>query len=145
MRIPKASDRSEAWYRRFEYITFPNRFEGDNRDPQLKAKLTELEVLSAVLNWTLAGLRRLHKQEEFTISDEMIETKELYELENDNVTAFIDEMLEFPVENKVPKSWLYQQYKDYCKDSGTKALAKTRFETRLKANGFDEKITARTT
>lgn len=29
--IPKASDRSEAWYRRFEFITFPNRFEGSKK------------------------------------------------------------------------------------------------------------------
>jgi len=140
--IPKASDRSEAWYRRFEYVTFPNRFEGDRRDPQLKQKLTKTEVLSAVLNWTIAGLRRLKNQGEFTISDKMIATKELYELENDNTAAFIDEMLDFPVDNKVPKAWLYQQYVDHCKNSGTKPLAKTRFETRLKANGFDEKKTS---
>lgn len=94
-----------------------------------------------MLNWALAGLQRLEKQGEFTISDEMSATKELYELENDNTAAFIDEMLEYPVDNSVPKAWLYQQYRDYCKESGTKSLAKVRFESRLKANGVQEKRT----
>lgn len=140
--IPKASNRSEAWYRRFEYITFPNRFEGDNKDPQLKQKLTEPEVLSAVLNWAVAGLRRLNNQGEFTISDEMKLTKQLYELENDNVAAFIDEMLELGVECNVPKTWLYDQYKDYCDETGTKPISKRRFETRIKANGIEEDRTS---
>jgi len=140
--IPKASDRSSAWYRRFEYVTFPNRFEGDDQDLQLKYKLTTLKALSAVLNWSIEGLRRLEKQGDFTISDLMTETKEMYELENDNVAAFIDEMIEFPVDVSVPKSWLYLQYQKYSKDSGTKYISRKRFVARIKANGFEEKKTS---
>jgi len=136
--IPKASDRSEAWYRRFEYATFPNRFEGDDQDTRLKEKLTEPETLSTVLNWALEGLRRLDKQGRFTISDQMIEVKEQYELENDNVAAFVDEMIEFPVECNIPKTWLYQKYVEYCDNSGTKPIGKRRFIARIKSYRFEE-------
>ena len=138
--IPKSADNTEAWYRRFEIVNFPNRFTGEKRDTHLVEKLTKPETLSAVLNWGIKGLQRLEKQGEFTVSDDMIETKELYELENDSVSAFIDEMIEFPVDNAIPKTWLYERYTDYCDDTNLKGVSRRRFLQRVKAWGFEEEI-----
>lgn len=69
-KIMSSDDASDAYYDRFIFIIFPNQFgiggDSPKRDSLREAKLTTSSMLSGILNWSLAGLERLVKNDEFS-------------------------------------------------------------------------------
>lgn len=69
-KIMPSDDASDAYYDRFIFIIFPNQFgiggDSPKRDSLREAKLTTPAMLSGILNWALAGLERLIKNDEFS-------------------------------------------------------------------------------
>jgi putative DNA primase/helicase len=73
--VPRSpSDDSDAFFRRWIIIPFPNKFEGDNRDERILAKLTTSTELSGLLSLALKALRELLRRGAF-INDEPTEQK----------------------------------------------------------------------
>ena len=65
--LPRSSDRSEGWYSRWRFIEFPQRFKTDTRfKRELMRVMDTPEALSALLHWSVEGLRRLYNIEEFS-------------------------------------------------------------------------------
>src|SRR5207302_7003645 len=61
-KVPEVQEDSDAFFRRWIIITFPNKFEGANDDRDMLSKLTTPEELSGIFNWALKGLKRLQQQ-----------------------------------------------------------------------------------
>ena len=59
-KIPMTHDISDAFFRRYNIISFPNNFEGKD-DPDLLNKLTTEEELSGIFNILMTALRRILK------------------------------------------------------------------------------------
>jgi phage/plasmid-associated DNA primase len=60
--IPKSPEDTDAFFRRWEIINFPNQFL-QNADKKIMKKLTISEELSGFLNFAINGLKRLLLQE----------------------------------------------------------------------------------
>jgi len=124
-KIPETSDESDAFFRRWLLINFPNKFEGDEADTDLHEKITTAEELSGIFNWALIGLRRLLDRGGF----EYIETakvSEQYRRMSSSLLAFVEDCVEEVAggEEWVSKEEFYNAYIGYCKAEGLPTKAK---------------------
>lgn len=135
--LPRSSDQSDAWYRRLEIVKFPNTFSKDDPDFDLHLEDKLKDELPGILNWAIIGLKRLKAQGNFTQSEAIAKAKREYEVDNDNVAAFLEDEAEFPVENYEIASKVYEMYKHYCETNGFKFKSRRQFTSRLKNLGFE--------
>lgn len=112
--LPMTGDESEAFYRRWVILKFPNKFDGKQRDPLLLRKLLTDDELSGLLNWAIEGLHRLLRQGEFTGEQSIEEIKETYTRLSDSVKCFIKDVVAEEYEYRVEKQLVYKYYRDYC-------------------------------
>ena len=124
-------DSSNGMMRRIEIITFDRIFSEDEQDKQLLQKL--IPELSGVMNRVLQGMTRLLKNQKLTTSPKVEEAKRMYELQIDPVKFFVSEIgivhdSEQPI---YPSVDLYEKFRDFCMDSGIKALNKQNFSKHM--------------
>jgi len=134
--LPKSRDKSDGWLRSFEIVKFKNKFKptDPNFDPDLKEKL--LNEKNGIFNWAIDGLRRLKKQGNFTLSDEIKEAKEGYQKENDTVRSFIDDVCELNPAATATTEYLFRTYLEYCDECNYKPVNRNRFVRTLKWLGL---------
>jgi P4 family phage/plasmid primase-like protien len=115
--VPKTPDESDAFFRRWIIIMFPNQFLEDNpkTNPNIAQELITPEELSGILNWALDGLAALEKAGRFTISKTMKEIKQQYIYLSNTVKAFTDAKLEMSFEDEsLRKNEVYETYLKFC-------------------------------
>lgn len=125
--LPAVDDDTEAFFRRWIIINFPNKFEGDDADPTIIKKLTTEEELSGFLNWALEGLHRLLENGKFSDGKTTEEIREDYIRKSDPVAAFVMDNLEVDSEGEISKDDLYQMYVKYCKENKLPIVTKICF------------------
>ncbi|MBS3765234.1 hypothetical protein KGY71_01810, partial [Candidatus Bipolaricaulota bacterium] len=84
-----------------------------------------------ILNWAIAGLKRLVAQNEFTSSEDLREAKMEYRYQNDSVQAFIKEKTKELEGNFLPKKYLYRRYREFCRNSALSRITRQKFTRRL--------------
>lgn len=136
--IPQAQDRSEGWYRRFEIVPFPNRFPEGSSKRILNFEEQLIKELPGIFNWALAGLRRLKQQGHFTKSKAIKEAKSAYIQTNDSVMAYLNDRCKFNVDDHVALKVLFNDYVEYCEDTGLKNTSKRKFSKRLRDEGLEQ-------
>jgi len=114
--LPKASDDSYAFYRRWILISFPNTFTGKMCDPNLLEKLTTQEELSGFLNWAVEGLQRLLKNGDFSYGKTVEDVMEQYKTLSDPIYAYCTEFLKCQTGGHIIKANLYKHYVKWCKE-----------------------------
>lgn len=123
-RLPRSSDNSDGYYRRFLAVRFKRQFLED-ADPflfdKLKAELSEIFV------WAVEGLQRLWEQNGFTIGDEMSGLMKDFRRSNNPVLGFIEDRCVLGEEFEIPKKDLYKEYKTYCAEGGYKVFSMENF------------------
>ncbi len=130
--VPLSFDDSDAFYRRWIVIDFPNQFTGENADRNLLAKLVTPESLSGVLNWALEGRERLMSQG-FSDSKTIDERRSIYKRRSDPVWSFVqDECMVGGALDDIPKGELYTIYKQWCAKHGIRPLQDYSFGKNLK-------------
>lgn len=129
--VPETGDDSDAYYRRWELIDFPNKFEGKKADKRLLTKLTTREELSGLLNYSLEGLHRLLKNDEFTDSKTTEEIREQYTRMSSPVHAFAQDCLVEESDTFTPKDILYNTFVLYCREKKYPTVAKNVFARKL--------------
>lgn len=137
--LPKEVEQSEGFFRRFLIIPFTTKIEESERDPELAAKIIASE-LPAILNWVLAGLRRLLRAKAFTECESARLALETYKRESNSVLMFIEENELQPgtgeAADKIPLKELYSAYTNYCRGSGYYPMQKANFNKQMQAQGF---------
>jgi P4 family phage/plasmid primase-like protien len=133
--MPRAMDKSQAYFDRFLFVQFPNRIRETNaqiRDyDQVLAKTPGL--LSAFLNRALEGLSRLISQGRFTPSANSTEALEEYRRECNSAYDFLKEFCRFDnPDGWIAKSILYSRYRGWSDDSGRKPMSSREFNRTLK-------------
>lgn len=113
--IPKTPDESDAFFRRWIILQFPNQFTGGNDDKKLIYRLTTDAEMSGLLNYAIAGLKRLLERGDFTSARSIEEMRELYMRQSDSVMSFIMDCLEISITNHIGKKELYSRYTEYCR------------------------------
>ena len=131
-RIPQSPDDSDAFFRRWVIINFPNKFEGKNDDKLLKDKLSEPGELSGLFNASISGLKHLLNNGGFTSEQSMAEAREIYTRLSDSVAAFVMDMVD-PAggDGYVIKSQLLKSYNEYCRKMKYPAVSDITFYKKM--------------
>lgn len=133
---PKTSDHSEAWYDRWLFIKFPNKFKPSNE------KKTEIETAmreekAGIFNWMLEGLNRLFTQDGFTVSEELTISSQEYRSQNDGIAMFVSNMCKYDKkEIGATINTLYKIYTTWTNLEGLRPLSKRTFTERLADLGY---------
>ena len=131
--IPRSRDKTHAFYRRWNFIPFPNKFEGQDKDENLIARLTSPENLSALLCFSIAGLKRLWEQRNFSVSQSSNLIMSEYKVSNDNVASFIEDNVTESPGSTIERKALYDAYKEYCEENGYNSVAVRRFNANFQS------------
>ena len=101
----------------------------------------------AIFNWAYEGLKRLNERGRFDIPEGLISERETYRTQNDVPQAFLEETCEKvdPLDDnghyrKIQSSILYLKYKEWCGNTGHKALSSTAFAPEVKRLGIEKTI-----
>lgn len=117
-KLPDTDDDSNAYYRRFRIVHFPNTFEGERDDKHLLEKLTTPLELSGLLNKSLEALDALLTRGRF-VGDNltMAEKRTDYRRRANSVYAFVQDRMEPEKGVEIAKKTLYGIYNTYCRDT----------------------------
>jgi putative DNA primase/helicase len=137
--LPKTSDTTRGYFRRFLILKFNRRFEGKEKDPFLIDKL--LNEVDGIFTWILEGLERLLKNDQFTIPASSEEEIERYLEISNSVVSFVNDQCEISVMSNYRTSYrdLYGSYKEYCKDSGHLSFSKPKFRKEIE-NQYQNRV-----
>lgn len=132
------SDKSMAFYRRLIIIPFTKQIKEADIDPNLKGKLEE--EAEGILVWALEGLKRLIENN-FRFSENEIteKAKAQYRYENNNVLSFVDEYCYIDEKAVCSSKEIYNKYKEYCIEYGSKPLSQIKFNSEIENNFQDVK------
>ncbi|MDK9681768.1 hypothetical protein QG726_14250 [Lactiplantibacillus argentoratensis] len=112
--MPVTTDTSDGFSRRLNILPFQVQIPLDKVDVDLEGKL--MTELSGILNWALAGLSELRKNNfNFTISDSMREAKEHYMLYSRPVERFVKACLVEAPGSTLTIKHLREQYGNWLK------------------------------
>lgn len=119
--IPTASEESDAFFRRWIVIQFPNQFEGDKADPTLINKLTTEDELAGIFNWSLEGLYKLLTNKLFTNAKTFEASKKEYMMLANPTAYFFREECEVEWGDHIFKDEFYKQFTLWCRQRKLKA------------------------
>lgn len=116
--LPTSTDTSYGLFRRIFILPFNERFEGENADVQLVEKIKK--ELPGVLNWALAGLKRLRENNyRFTKCTEIEEAVDQYQRETNFLFEFMKTRLSSGnYENRVGKKEFLEKFDYWCRQNG---------------------------
>ena len=152
--LPKPHDTSMAFWSRWILFKFPFTFlsqkeldalaEGEREnvklaDPDIISKITTDEELSGLLNLALSGLKRLHKQGDFSYSKNTAEVKEMWIRKADSFSAFLQDECEEDFDSYISKIHLNKAYTKYCRTHKVKVMGLRSTKTTLEERGIDSR------
>lgn len=123
------SDFSHGFYRRFGIVRFNRTFEGEERDPGIRARLIAAGA-GQIVAWLVLGASALISRNGFILPRSHFEELVVWEMSVDTVAAFFDTL--FPG-GEMQASVLYEQFQMWCQANGHKAVSSTKFGSRVKA------------
>ena len=128
-------DEDEAFWRRWLLVEFPNHYPPSQRDPTIRDHLTELDVLSGVLNWAIDGWARLLEQGHFTNEDHYAHQKrERWQAWGESVDKFISECVENdPDAPRLSTQDAHRRYAAWCRENGEDPAGQRKLTNKLKS------------
>ncbi len=141
---PHIADKSEGFWRKMAVVTFPNSFNGAQRDARLLEKLVAEK--SGIFNLALRGLARLRARGRFEPSKVMDETQAAYRLECNPLRNWIDERFDQDTpdltgeRSKTSGAEAYLDYKNWCRDNGHSPYARMKFTREMGNEGIPSQI-----
>ncbi len=126
-KVPEAMDDTDAFFRRWIIITFPNVFNGDNCDPKKLEKITTEQELSGLLNLALAALKRLLNNGGFSHMKTTDEIREDYIRKSSPIASFVLDCLEVDTDAFIEKKELFNIFAAYCRARGIPCVTRDTF------------------
>jgi P4 family phage/plasmid primase-like protien len=116
--LPPINDRSDGIWRRMIVVPFSVQFPVDQRDTHRAENLTN--ELPGIVNWALAGARRLYQQGRFTICPICAACVEEHRIHSDPFQQFIAEETTRGPDVIIHTETLYKAYVRFCESNGRK-------------------------
>lgn len=122
-KLPKTTDTTDAFFRRWIIIEFPYKFtdaddDHKDKDPNIADQLYQDEELSGLLNFALEGLHRVLDQEGFSDTRHMEEIKEEWLRRTNPLMAFTENYTTSDPDCVVPKAEFADAVREFCRDKG---------------------------
>jgi putative DNA primase/helicase len=130
--LPKDTEQSGGFFRRFLIVPFTQTITADEKDPDLANKIIGSE-LPGVFNWVMDGLRRLQVARKFTECEAARLALDTYRKESDSVAMFLEDESFEKSEGRIGKDDFFKCYRAYCQEAGHHSLTKVNFGKRLKS------------
>jgi P4 family phage/plasmid primase-like protien len=130
--IPRnLGDRGEAFYRRLVIVPFLPPKPPEERNPYLKQDLAT--EAPGILNWALAGLRRLMANDfRFSVSPGSQQALKHYRIAASSVLSFVEEQCRLTPDRQTGATALYCAYGHFCQEGGLRPVSQKRFWQELK-------------
>lgn len=146
-KLPTETEKTHAFFRRYIIIPFEVTISDDEKDVDLHRKIIDNE-LSGVMNWVIAGLKRLLANRDFTQSEKVEAALEDFKKESNSVLQFIEEYAIIDKEYEfVSNTDLYNSYTEFCNSNGYHRLNQNNFSKEMISAGHkkaSKKIEGRT-
>lgn len=138
---PKAMDTSHGWMSRWIFVEFGQTFKVSARVKDEMERHMRHEA-AGIFNWLIDGLRRLHLQDDFTKSVVVKQASHDYELTNNNVLAFREDLLLVTgnPDDKILAKNLADLYAQWATFNGLTAIGKNTFYGRLASTGVSDAV-----
>ena len=131
-KFPNVDKPTDAFWDRLKLCKFPNRFVGTDQIPDLeKTWLDDPDERSGILNWMIAGSRRVLKNG-FSMTKTQEETVIQFKRASDSIEAFMAECLTFDINSYVAKAEAQEYYKSYCEVIGVPNESDKAFSAKLR-------------
>jgi len=122
-KLPFSQAKDAGYYTRVAVLVFNNEFVSDPEGGQKQADPIKIDgiietELDGILNWMLEGLQRLLQTKQLTIPNSSIEALDEYKVENNSVLQFVKDNCKLGIGEKILRSRLYENYKEWCMDNG---------------------------
>jgi putative DNA primase/helicase len=135
--LPKDTEQTKAFFRRFLIVPFEVRIPDDEQDPDLARTIIDNEM-SGVLNFVVRGVKSLLATGRFDIPSIVQKENEKFQRESDTVLTFQEESRLRPSsEHWKTLREMFDAYKAHCLDEGSRAVSKRAFAKRLRDLGFE--------
>jgi putative DNA primase/helicase len=131
--FPQTNDKTDAYFRRWLIIPFPNSFPERTADRMLLSKLTTAFELSGLLNMALTGVRRLYNNNAFSENISARRAISDYVIENDSIQAFMSDSCEFRNDFSISRRELFDAYTRYCSVEDKKTEGRKTFLGRIRS------------
>ena len=132
--MPKVSEDTKAFYRRFDFIELENDF-SQSDDPNLLNKITTEDQLSGLLNLILKIFWPiLRKNLSFSFSDSIEETAKKYAVNSNTPKLFFETYINYDdsSEDWIGATDLYNTYIEWCEKNGLIKASQTAFGREMK-------------
>lgn len=130
---PKTSDHTEAWYDRWIFVNFPNKFRASNK-VKTEMETAMREEKEGIFNWMIEGLKRLMEQDGFTHSKDLLLSAQDYRGQNDAVARFVQNMCQEG--QGVSVNTLYKLFGVWSDYEGLRPMSKRVFAERVEDLGY---------
>lgn len=140
---PPTADQTDAYFGRWLVVPMNSQFRDTPReDTGLRQRLTQVGELEGILQRSVAGLRRLMKRGRFDVPTSVLEANADYRKRLNVTEEYLDDWMDaqtpisrggpvwFPFEAR--RMLLYQDFEEWCKRTGRKALSRNLFYSRVR-------------
>lgn len=126
--MPRTKDDTGAVLRRLLIVPMNATFTKDTPgyDPFISVELAKPENIEYFIQLALGGLKRILENNTYTIPEQVKQKTQEYEIENNSVLAFIQEVGKDAIINK-PTTEVYVRYEKICADCGSVPYGKPKF------------------
>lgn len=115
--IPIASDKSTAYFNRWNILNFDQVFAGTNDKKGFADELSKPENLSALLNGALCSLQTMMSRQSFTVTEKGKQAILEYQKQNDPTGAFVETCCELNKDSRIIRGDLFIEYERYCEEN----------------------------
>ncbi len=130
---PPTPDSSDAFFRRWTIIPFERRFDAATADRRILDRLTTPTELAGLLNLGIETIDTVRRRGALRATAETTAAAQRFRLDSDSVSGFLaDRCIDDP-DGRVPRTGLFDAYRNWCVDNNRKPLGKQRFNRRVEA------------
>ena len=142
--LPPSSDKSNGFMRRMTIIPFNAKFLPSDKDydPLIGQKVRTEDAKSYILNLAIKSAKRIIKNKQFSIPDVVIDEINKYEVANNNVLSYLDEVPSI-IGKDVTKT--YANYCLYCVKNNTSPYKVNKFIEEILRHDTDITVEVETT
>lgn len=136
------TENTHGFFRRMIFIPFDITITIEQQDKKLHKKL--LQNKTGILNWIVAGIKEVLKNEEIFLSEKSAHFLDNFRREASPIQIFLDDSGLTPTQDSnefIAFQRVYEMYREFCKKQGERPIPQRSFNADLKKLGFERKRT----